>query len=437
MCCAVASRAWAARSGMASVVMSALVFGLLASMAQAQFLNVDFGDAPGTGDGDYVGVAASGQGGTWNYLNEPLVGSVETPLINADGTDTGVQLVFGIDTDVFDAEETGGGTLIDPDLMGDIHWLPSGGPTTIELRGVAPGTYSLFVYAYSGDVPADDTIFTYMGDAQTVANTVGPDPKSHGLGSTYALFFPVVPDANGVILFEMANGPGADPGGNFSAINGIQLSADPSAIPPSLVLNQPFRGTDDNGCCEYNWTLRNNNPSESLSEWCMEIEAGSGGRIAECTGIDCVTAEGGWTPSFCYPWDDGAGVSSPSSRAVICFSGGTPLLPGDQINGTLKIDVNGAEPVELPYAAPGNGTVIAEGIHVHVNQGAPDLSCPNGDYNSHTGSSDGWSGPIDVICLPAFTPIPAMSWTGQGVLLSLIALGGVVCVRGRRFPRAV
>ncbi len=404
--------------------------------ATGQTLNIDMGDGPPGNDGDYVGVAASGQGGTWNYINNPMDAGVEIPLVGTDGIDTGVTFVSLIDTQVWDAVEPTP-NLLDSDLLGDFHWENPGTDGTYEIRNLAPGEYNLFVYAYAGDVVNDDTIITYNGEEQTVAHIGVGDPFSHAFLDTFALFFPVVPDLNGTVAFTVAAGPGVPGVANFWQINGLQLGVgDPSRLPPQVVITAPFRGTDENGCCTFDWAMRNSNPVASIDTWHMEIETGMGGRLAACTGEDSVTVQPDWDATFCYPWDMGAGVSAPSSRAVVTFTG-PPLAPGQTISGTMTVEVNGEvsfdepgpPPVVLPYDPPGEHAVLPAGIHVHVNQGPPDAPCETGEYNSHNGLSEGWGGSIDAVCLPAFLPVPSSTAMGKGLLIFAVSLCGIALVR--------
>ncbi len=415
------------------------VLAAIASIANGQTLNIDLGDGPG-GDGDYVGVAASGQGGTWNYINAAMDAGVPVDLVNADGSDTGVQLVASIDTQVFDADEPTD-NLLDSDLMGDFHWENPGNDCTYEIRNLAPNQYNLFVYAYAGDVINDDTEIEYNGEIQTVAH-IGPvDPFSHEFLDTFGLFFPVVPDENGTVAFTVRAGPGVPQILNFWQVNGLQLGVgDPSQLPPQVIFSQPTRGTNKDGCCVFNWTVRNSNPVFDVGTFHMELEAALGGRLPACTGADTITVDNpGWTANFCYPWDLGKGVSAPSSRAVITFEG-PPLGPGQTIGGTIALEVNGEvsfdepgpDPLVLPYVPPGNHIVIPAGVHVHANQGPPDAQCETGEFNSHNGLSDGWGSSINVECIPAFLPVPSMSLAAKVILAFTVLLGGLVLSVRRR-----
>ncbi len=414
-----------------------------AACASGQTLNIDLGNGPAGNDGDYDGVAASGQGGVWNYINDAMEAGVEVPLVNTEGVNTGVTFVASINTQTFDAVEPTP-NLLDSDLLGDFHWENPGNDCTYQIRGLAPGAYNLFVYAYAGDVVNDDTIVTYNGEEQTVAHIGVGDPFSHGFLDTFALFFPVVLDVDGTVAFTVAAGPGVPGVANFWQVNGLQLGVgDPSTLPPQVIFTQPVRGTDENGCCSFEWTLRNSNPVVAVDRWHMEIEAGMGGRLAACTGLNSVTVQPGWGATFCYPWDFGTGVSDPSSRAVVTFTG-PPLGPGQIISGTLTVEVNGEvsfdEPgpptVTLPYDAPGDHVVLPRGIHIHMNQGPPDAPCETGEFNSHSGLSQRWGGSINVVCLPAWIPVPSFTGTGKGALLASVVLCGAVLVRRSRKPAA-
>lgn len=425
-----------------------LVVGCCAASSNAQPLNIDLGDDPTTEDGDYEGTAASGQDGVWNHLNfdenanpSGVPANEEFPLMNADGTDTGVTFVTLFEIGAFDPTEPTM-MLLDSDLLGDFWWGTPGVPTTFEIRHLAPGEYNLFLYAYAGDVIRDDTTIIYNGESQTVAHQTFTDPFSHAFLDTFALFFPVIPDENGTVSFSVEAGPGVPGIANFWQINGLQLGlGDPSQLPPSLLFDQPRRGRNELRCCEYRWIFRNTNPVFAITEWHMEIEAGAGGRLPACTGSDIITVEGGWTWEYCYPWDLGMGVSAPSSRAVIRFTG-PPLEPGEELDGTLMVDGNGELSFEddpppevvLPYDPPGNHVVLPGGIHIHIRQDFADAPCDTGDFNSHNGQSNGWAPAIDVICLPPFLPVPSLSGIGRLALCLAMVLGGFVWLRRSAKP---
>ncbi len=125
-------------------VWAAFGAALLASAANAQSINIDFGDALGTPPDSYAG--AAGQPGHWNSIN--FVGD-ELKFLDLSGLPTElklkVNLPFGPAFTNSDPTTGGDEALLDDYL--DLHSVP----TSFEFLGFAPGRYEVFVYAWAPD----------------------------------------------------------------------------------------------------------------------------------------------------------------------------------------------------------------------------------------------------------------------------------------------
>jgi hypothetical protein len=134
-------------------VSGALFLGFLFSLsaagaASAQSFNVDYGGGYGGPSDAYE--AAARQPGVWNTITGLEADPV--PLLDVDGRLTSVVIVpslpFGESRTDFPALSGDDHALLDDYF--DIHSTPS----TFEIRGLAPGGYAVYTYAFAPD--ADD-----------------------------------------------------------------------------------------------------------------------------------------------------------------------------------------------------------------------------------------------------------------------------------------
>ena len=119
---------------------AALALVYCAPAAAAQSLNIDLGTYYGTPPATYG--AASGQAGTWNEAGLGL-----TALVDLSGGSTGSSVTVVADSPT-------GGTVTNPTnddglLLRDNFYVSNAGTWTVDVSGLAPGDYRIFLYASS------------------------------------------------------------------------------------------------------------------------------------------------------------------------------------------------------------------------------------------------------------------------------------------------
>ena len=182
--------------------------------AQAQSFNIDLGTGlAGTVPTPAYG-AAGAQPGMWNDVpsngNQPLFdlsGAVTTVDINALATANFY----------FDNVGTSGD---DQALMDDILDLP----TTVTVTGLAPGSYTIFTYAWAPDDPSHITNVVVAGSPEPLQACGGLWPGAHQLGVTYARHTLVIGPGQADLVITFTLG-----GGQFVSCNGVQIVQGPTS----------------------------------------------------------------------------------------------------------------------------------------------------------------------------------------------------------------
>jgi hypothetical protein len=193
----------------------ALVLGALLGPASAQSFNIDLGTGlAGTVPTPAYGAAAA-QPGMWNdvpangnQLLSDLSGAVTTVNINALATAN----FF------FDNVGTSGD---DQALMDDIQDLP----TTLTVTGLAPGSYTIYTYAWAPDDPVHITNVVVAGSPQPLQACGGLWPGGHQLGVTYVRHTLVIGPGQTDLVITFTLG-----GGQFVSANGVQIVGGPTGI---------------------------------------------------------------------------------------------------------------------------------------------------------------------------------------------------------------
>jgi len=194
---------------------------LAGARADAQSLNLDYGDAAGTPPPQYAG---AGLPGVWNSLTAGP--NVSQPLVDLTGQSTAatvhhdVTLPMGIDD-----PQTGGfdETLLDDGLpgIGDVA-------VTICFEGLLDGSYELTTYAWTPTVPADSTLIIVNDDYETGRVAGGPWPGGLQEPITHVRHHAQV--ADGFMTITVVGGYW----GASGFLNGIQLvRIDPANFDPA------------------------------------------------------------------------------------------------------------------------------------------------------------------------------------------------------------
>ncbi len=227
----------------------AIASALLVVMSEAQSFNLDIGGitAGGAGAGTPAPTygAAAQQPGRWNYISGidlgpyAIVNLANNPTtITCTRTD-GLGGAFGwnnsMTTGYFQA------------LMDDAHNTAIAGVVTYRFSGMAPGSYTVFTYAWS---PLSATDLTNV----TVAGSTTPNPQVAGgalqatntftLGITHTVHNVVIgPGVDLVVTCSGVTGAGAING--FQVCGGYELSLTQAAAGFPVVVSN-FRGSPGN-----------------------------------------------------------------------------------------------------------------------------------------------------------------------------------------------
>jgi hypothetical protein len=195
----------------------------LSGVATAQTFNVDFGSvAFGAGTPLPTYGAAAGQAGVWNNIDTDLLGAfyVSPPLTTTGGAASNV--VLGLDA-------LGSGGLIpyeadEPNTFGDDQALfddcyYNAAPSSLTIRGLAPGNYRLYTYAMAPDSNVFQTGVDVSGSADPLQAVGGDFSAGFALGATHAEHrVTVLAGGDVVINFTVVN--------QFDSINGLQITPD-------------------------------------------------------------------------------------------------------------------------------------------------------------------------------------------------------------------
>lgn len=198
----------------------------------------------------------------------------------------------------------------------------------------------------------------------------------------------------------------------------VEAAEIPSVLPPSIDCITVERD-DSSGCCEFLWTIRNENLNDAFTEFLVDVEAGTGGDLGgTCVGL---TAPAGWTCVNCTGYTGGHAMYR-------CLADGAGLDPGDTASGTLQVKVNGF----TDKLAASGLTIPALSVSLHAAQG-PQLGqvCIPGDYSfGPTGLGD-WSPRKNCIC---YLNAPALAVWAKAVLGMVLVGGGALLVLRTRRP---
>ena len=200
-----------------------LAAALLAGPAAAQGagLQLDFGPLDVHGVPDPGTGAAALVGGAWNAVDTDALAGATFPvtlagLVDPSGAPTAATVVIhdlgsGLDSFLFDDPATAAG---DDALLDDLASF--GGPATVELRGLAAGSYDVYTYA---SVPSGETHRTRVRvpGSPDPAQLVGGDFSSgYQLGVTHARHAVTISAGDTVtIQLELADA--------FVSLSGIQV----------------------------------------------------------------------------------------------------------------------------------------------------------------------------------------------------------------------
>jgi hypothetical protein len=198
------------------------VFSLtLTGAATAQTFNVDFGSvAFGAGTPMATYGAASGQVGVWNNVDSDFLGSLYvTPALQTTGGATS--------SVVLEFDALGSAGLLpyeadEPNTFGDDQALfddcyYNGAPSSLTIRGLAPGNYRLYTYAMAPDSNVFQTGVDVTGSLDPLQAVGGDFSAGFALGVTHAEHrVTVAAGTDVVIMFTVVN--------QFDSINGLQIT---------------------------------------------------------------------------------------------------------------------------------------------------------------------------------------------------------------------
>ncbi len=195
---------------------------IVAPCANAQLINLDFSRAGGQ-PSDLFG-AAPGQAGFWNVY---VPGAPAHLLSDLAGGPTDNATVVGPMGPIPDVGIND--PLIDGDAAALLEDGFNGGGDVfqrISLRGIDEGTYFLFLYGLSPNLPNDSTFFSVEADGDVVlltdASAGGAWPGGFQAGVTHVIY--EVTTTNGLIDIDFGGGIFGDTG----YFSGLQLSDVPS-----------------------------------------------------------------------------------------------------------------------------------------------------------------------------------------------------------------
>ncbi len=188
----------------------------------ADTINVDFNSNGGSA-GTYSGVAAAPDTGTyWNTVTLPSGQPITSGALTAsDGTTlTSVTVAFTNSVNGYDNGPCADGTPANA-LLSDYGYPWGTNSLDFSLDHLTPGgVYNLYLYNQSGGANVANATFTIGTVSKTVANA----PYTTFVeGTNYAYFAGLVADVNGSIAGTVSG----DPGANYVAFNGLQITSVP------------------------------------------------------------------------------------------------------------------------------------------------------------------------------------------------------------------
>ena len=160
----------------------AMIFGVagLASISAAQSMNIDFNWPGGGGSVPSNLYGAAGSVGEWNNVNigSPFV-ITNFPLVDLGNAPTTSQLnLTGFSTSLAPGSYTGDDLKLMEDTAG------SSGGAVLNITGLLPGNYNVFLYGQSA---SGNVTSTFIINSVSQASS-GGWAGSHVLGNSYVLF---------------------------------------------------------------------------------------------------------------------------------------------------------------------------------------------------------------------------------------------------------
>jgi hypothetical protein len=182
----------------------ALLCSSAIALAPAQSFNVDVGSVTAVPGASY-GAAAS-QPGLWNQMPDGF----GTALVGLGGAATGASVsALGAN---FAFWANNAGTSGDDELLLDDA---CDGARIYTFTGLAPGSYTLYTYAWAPDSSSYKTLVSVQGSSSPDQIVGGAWPGGHQLGVTYALHDVSAPAGDIVVTVTASSG--------FATLNGFQL----------------------------------------------------------------------------------------------------------------------------------------------------------------------------------------------------------------------
>jgi len=209
----------------------------LCGLAGAQTFNVDFGSVIfGAGTPAPTYGAAAGQPGVWNNIDTDLLGTfyVSPTLLTTSGAASTVSLEFDalgtpglLPYEANEPNTTGD----DQSLFDDCYY--NGAPSSLTVRGLAPGNYRLFTYAMAPDSNVYQTGVDVTGSLDPLQPVGGDFSAGFALGVTHAEHRVTVAAGGAVVIqFTVVN--------QFDSINGLQITPDgPATLGTSYCTGNP------------------------------------------------------------------------------------------------------------------------------------------------------------------------------------------------------
>src|SRR5688572_23885663 len=169
---------------------TALLSLALTGAAAAQTFNVDFGSALfGAGTPMATYGAGAGQPGVWNNVDTDFLGSffVTSPLQTTSGASSSVVLELDAlgSTGLIPYEADEPNTFGDDQALFDDCYF-NGAPSSLTIRGLAPGNYRLYTYAMAPDSNVYQTGVDVAGSVDPLQAVGGDFSAGFALGVTHA-----------------------------------------------------------------------------------------------------------------------------------------------------------------------------------------------------------------------------------------------------------
>ncbi len=216
-----------------------LLLGLLSSAPVLAFqsINVDIGSSIfGAGVPDATYGAAANSAGTWNDIDADLFLAGATyssgPLMDLSGAPTAVTIALDSFGPGFIAYEFNEPNTVGDDeaLLDDIYYVD--GPHIMTINGLAPGAYTVYVYAMAPDDPTAQTTVDVAGSPDPIATVFGDFAGGFVRNITHSQHRVTVAAGgaiqinldfahlyNSVAGFQITDGTGAVLGSNYCTAN--------------------------------------------------------------------------------------------------------------------------------------------------------------------------------------------------------------------------